>query len=336
MRARLHRPRGSTVKLQVPFIQLPLLFDAPVLAAEIAALGETVWKPHPQGFAGNSMLPLLAVDGDPDNEAFAGVMRPTPHLQQCRYLQQVLASLGATVGRTRLMRLAGQAEVTRHADQGYYWTERVRVHVPIVTQPTVQFECDGHTINMAEGECWIFDTWRQHRVLNDAERSRIHLVCDTVGGGAFWDLVAQGRPHDAPMAGWSPRRVLPDPSAPTAFACEAYNVPPVMSPWELGQHLGFLFGECLPHQNLPLLQQQAGRLMRQWKGLWAEHGDSPGGRAAFRAAFDAFAAAVRGPAQGVTLRNEMPWLQVMMVMLSRVAVTPAGAAPERRSVGEYA
>ena len=74
--------RAATLKLQVPFIQLPLLFDAPVLAQEIEALGESVWKPHPQGFPGNSMLPLLAVDGDPDNEAFSGAMRPTPHLQR--------------------------------------------------------------------------------------------------------------------------------------------------------------------------------------------------------------------------------------------------------------
>lgn len=324
------------MKLQAPFIQLPLLFDADVLAREIEALGESVWKPHPQGFAGNSMLPLLSVNGDPDNEAFAGEMRPTPHLMRCAYLRQVLASLHATVGRTRLMRLAGQAEVTRHADQGYYWVERVRVHIPLVTQPTVQFECDGHTINMAAGECWIFDTWRQHRVLNDAVQSRIHLVCDTVGGGGFWDLVAQGRPHDATPAGWQPRRIAPDPSVPADFACEAYNVPPVMSPWELGQHLSFLFAETLPHPQLPVLQQHAGRLLRQWKGLWAQYGDSAVGRAHFRAAFDGFALTVRGLAQGVMLRNEMPWLQVMTVMLARVAVTPADARTAPKAAGEYA
>ncbi|TXH65950.1 MAG: hypothetical protein E6Q88_13020 [Lysobacteraceae bacterium] len=323
------------MKLQAPFIQLPLLFDAEWLAREIDALGESVWKPHPQGFPGNSMLPLLAVDGDPDNEAFAGAMRPTPHLQRCRYLQQTLASLGATIGRTRLMRLAGQAEVTRHADQGYYWVERVRVHIPLVTQPTVQFECDGHTINMAAGECWIFDTWRQHRVLNDAVQSRIHLVCDTVGGGAFWDLVAQGRTHDAPHAGWQPRRVAPDPAASVDFACESVNVPPVMSPWELGQHLSFLFAETLPHTQLPVLQQHAARLLRHWKGLWAQYGDSVTGRAHFRAAFDAFALAVRPLAQGVTLRNEMPWLQVMMVMISRVAVTAADGRAASKATGEY-
>jgi len=181
------------VKLHAPFIQLPLVFDAAVLAAEIAALGEGPWRPHPQGFPGNSMLPLLAVDGDPRNESFAGTMRPTPELLACPYLTQTIASLGATAGRSRLMRLSGHAEVTRHADQGYYWAERVRVHVPVVTQPTVRFECGGTTLNMAAGECWIFDTWRQHSVLNDAVQSRIHLVVDTVGGGRFWDLVGQGR-----------------------------------------------------------------------------------------------------------------------------------------------
>lgn len=71
---------------------------------------------------------LLAVDGTPGNEAFAGTMAPTPALLRCPYLMQVIASLGVVAGRTRLMRLAGQAEVTPHVDQGYYWTDRVRVH----------------------------------------------------------------------------------------------------------------------------------------------------------------------------------------------------------------
>lgn len=339
---RVYNPRiAPTVqvrdlKLKAPFIQLPLSFDAAAIAQEIHALGESVWMPHPQGFPGNSMLPLVAVHGDPGNEAFSGPMQPTAHLQHCRHLQHVLASLGATVGRTRLMRLAGQAEVTRHADQGYYWAERVRVHVPIVTQPTVQFECDGQTINMAAGECWIFDTWRQHRVLNDAVESRIHLVCDTVGGAAFWDMVAQGRTHDAPRDGWSSRQIATVPSVTANFHCEAVNVPSVMSPWELNQHLRFLLAEALPHPRLSVLEQHVARLILQWKGLWAQYGDAAEGRVAFRAAFDAFALAVRPLAQGVTLRNEMPWMQVMMVMISRVAVAPAVATADRRTAGEYA
>lgn len=111
------------MKLPVPFIRLPLSFDAQALAAEIAAIDEGDWRPHPQGFPGNSMLPLVAVKGDPADEGFAGPMAPTEHLRRCPYLTQGIASLGAIVGRTRLMRLAGQSEVTRHADQ-----------VPVVTR----------------------------------------------------------------------------------------------------------------------------------------------------------------------------------------------------------
>lgn len=309
------------MKLLFPFIQLPLSYDAAALAAEIEAIDDALWRPHPQGFAGNSMLPLVAVDGDPANEEFAGRMQPTPHLEQCPYVMQVLASFGATVGRTRLMRLMGQAEVTRHVDQGYYWAERVRVHVPIVTQPSVRFECGDAAINMAEGECWIFDTWRQHRVLNDSERSRVHLVCDTVGGVRFWDLVGRGRPVPSPQprAPWQSMRLEPS-SEPVAFACESVNVPDVMSPWELSTHLGFLLAEMVPNPRSRDIEQQFGRLLRGWKGLWAQYGTENAGRALFRGLFDAFLVAMSDFAQGVALRNQVPLLPALQVMLGRVVV----------------
>lgn len=318
------------MKLQVPFIQLPLLFDAGRLADEVRALGEDVWKPHPQGFPGNSMLPLVAVGGDPDDESFAGQMRPTPHLLRCPYLTQVFASLGAVVGRSRLMRLSGQAKVTRHADQGYYWAERVRVHVPILTQPTVQFECGGAVINMAAGECWIFDTWRQHRVLNDAVQERIHLVVDTVGGGAFWDLVGRGRPHNAPRTNWTPQRVEPREGI-ARFPCETSNVPAVMSPWELNTHLGLLFNDARPHPNLAGMSQITARFARAWRGLWAEHGDAEQGRPAFRALLARYLDEIRGPSQGVVLNNDLPWFGVLQVMIARAAVRPEGDAGAHRS-----
>src|SRR5690606_39399417 len=117
------------MKLQVPFVQLPLVFDAPRLLAEIERLGESVWRPHPQGYAGNSALPLISVDGDPASDSISGPMRPTAHLDACPYLRQVLASLGAVWGRSRLMRLSGYSEVPKHSDLAYYWRDRVRVHV---------------------------------------------------------------------------------------------------------------------------------------------------------------------------------------------------------------
>lgn len=310
------------MKLPVPFVQLPLLFDAPALAAEIAALGEECWRPHPQGYPGNSMLPLVAVNGDPADERFAGVMQPTRELARCPYLMQAIASLGVVVGRSRLMRLSGHAEVSLHVDQGYYWVERMRVHVPVVTQPTVRFECGDGAVHMAPGECWIFDTWRQHRVLNDASQARIHLVVDTVGGDRFSGLLAQGRGPGDPWPGQAPQRIAPGGAA-LPIAYEHANVPAVMTPWELDAHLAFLCAESLPHPQLEQVRALAGALSRSWRNLWASHGDAVEGRPLFRAAMQRFVDEVRGPAQAVTLRNELSWFGAMMPMISRAAVSDA-------------
>src|SRR5690606_6776641 len=160
-----------------------------------------------------------------------------------------------------------------HVDQGYYWAERVRVHVPIVTQPTVRFECGGAEVNMAAGECWIFDTWRQHNVINDAVQSRIHLVVDTVGGDRFWELVAKGRPQPLPegAGAWEPQLVAPRTGAQPELAYESVNVPVVMSPWELNAQFGMLFAEAVPHPQLGHVQALAARVVRSWRSLWAQY-----------------------------------------------------------------
>ena len=71
------------MKLQYPFMQLPVSFDAAALEAEVAAVDESAWRPHPQGYAGNDALTLVTTGGDPDSDAVAGQMRPTPHLERC-------------------------------------------------------------------------------------------------------------------------------------------------------------------------------------------------------------------------------------------------------------
>jgi len=315
------------VRLQFPFIQLPLRFDAKALAAELATLDEAEWRPHPQGFPGNSALPLIAVDGDPDNDGLVGPMRPTPLLARFPYLNQVLASLGAVLGRTRLMRLSGQSEVTPHIDQAYYWAERMRVHVPIVTQPGVRFFCGDAVINMAAGECWIFDTWRLHRVLNQGDEVRIHLVADTVGGDRFWEHMGQSRPHHIGTQGWNVREVPPQPGPVPELQFESVNSPTVMSPWELHSHLSFLFGELTAQQPaIPDAQQAAMRFMRRWQALWSQFGDAPAGHAQFRNTLDGFITEMRAFRGHLTLRNELDFHRVAMAMVLGAALND-GAGP---------
>ena len=294
------------MRLPVPFIQLPLLFDADRLAAEINALDERLWQPHPSGLPGNTALPLVAAEGDPSRgDALVGAMRPTPALEQCDYLLQVLGSFDAVLGRVRLMRLDGGAEVAPHVDTNHYWNERVRIHVPVTTHPSVEFHCGDAMVHMAAGECWIFDTWRLHRVINPANHARVHLVVDSIGSSAFGKLVNAGRAHDRPEQGWTARRVEsggPDPGDGLMF--ESVNLMSPMTHWEMRGHVDFLLGECEEHPLLPVIRHCANEFVLDWRTLWFCHGTDPRALPSFRALLDEFLSRIGRLGSGVSLRNQ--------------------------------
>ncbi len=182
------------MRLPQPFYRLGVRFNAARLARETAALPDSAWASHPNDIAGNSSVRLVSVEGG-DNDAVNGRMAMTPHLRQSPYIRQILASFGVVWGRSRLMRLAPGASVPQHADINYHWFSRVRLHIPVITQPQVRFYCDDQCVHMAAGEAWIFDNWRLHRVENPTDHERIHLVADTSGSSNFWQFVARGQPQ---------------------------------------------------------------------------------------------------------------------------------------------
>lgn len=310
------------MKLPAPFIQLPLAFDAEALAAEIAALGEEHWFPHPAGYPGNDYLPLVSAGGVLTGESPTGPMAPTELLLRSPYLMQVMESFGAVWGRSRLMRLEGNAEVTPHADLGYYWRDRLRVHVPIVTFPQVRFRCGAAEINMAAGEAWVFDTWLPHLVNNPTGQSRIHLVADTVGGARFWDLFQAGKPHSLTLPGWAPQSLAPR-SGPVELEYEQLNAPVVMSPWEVRDHIQFLLREAQPG---PAVQQIGAVLTpfhRVWRSLWARYGESPEGEGRYRQALNIVTTELRNAgAEQLRLSNGAAF----MTAFSSLVINPALAA----------
>ena len=316
------------MKLGVPFLQFPLLFDAAVLAAEVQAIDESAWRPHPAGYAGNDALLLVTVGGDPNSDATSGPMSATEHLRRCPYLMQVLESIGGTWGRSRLMRLSGRAEVTSHVDINYYWRERARVHVPIVTQPTVRFVCGEAEVNMRAGECWIFDTWAEHNVINDHYLSRIHLVADTVGGAGFWEHVRNARPHQAEIPGWQPRACPPVAGCVPELDYEAENFPTVMTPWEIRSHYAFLMGESTAHPAVPLIHQALLQFSRHWQALWARYGERADGWARYRDAIETAKADLAAcGAESVDLRNGVRLMEALQAWVFEPAL-----AAHRRTV----
>ncbi len=325
------------MKLRVRFLQLPILFDAAKLAQEVAAIPESAWRPHPQGYPGNDALALITTDGNPASDARAGAMRPTPHLLACPYVMEVLEALGATWGRSRLMRLSGDAEVTAHVDTDYYWRDHMRVHVPIVTQPTVRFSCGDEQVNMAAGECWIFDTWSLHSVHNDASRSRIHLVADTVGGDGLLSLIERGRSTGENRPEWSPH--LSPPRSPSwggpvpMLAYESRNAPVTMTPWELRDHLNFLMNEVAPGQPLiGPVGEALNRLRVNWHALWAQHGDAAAARPAYTSLLERTWSTLKAAGvDSLALRNRMPLAKCLRALIFESALGASGSAMDTDS-----
>jgi uncharacterized protein (TIGR03032 family) len=318
------------MKLAHAFTRLPLRFDTQRLIAEVVQFDEHAWRRHPQGHPGNSALPLIASGGDPSNEDTRGPMRPTPLLQRCPYIQQVLAAIGAPIGRTRLMRIAGRGEATAHVDTNYYWAQRVRVHVPVLTYPGVRFLCGDQEAFMDGGESWIFDTWRSHNVLNPDDRPRIHLVADTVGSDSFWRLVAAGDQPHAPAASQAAARFVPFVEGQAApFEFERTNFPAVMSPWEVGWLIEQICGDIEQPNQAPAQKLCAvlARFQQRWRALWACFGAESDGRAAYGAALAALEqdlGDLRGRSQ---LANGLDAATALQHWIIQAALAPEPARP---------
>jgi hypothetical protein len=201
----------------------------------------------------------------------------------------------------------------------------VRVHVPIVTQPSVRFSCGDQHVNMAAGECWIFDTWRLHHVSNDNDDARIHLVVDTIGGAGFWNMASAGRPHTAPRETLRARHVLAQAGAAAPIMFESVNSQSPMSYWELRALIGFLFGEAQPHPRVQAVSQLANAFVAYWQTLWFRHGQDPAAQPEYVHALDMFLANALPLARGLQLRNGGDMGDALAGLLKR-AVRRSGAS----------
>jgi hypothetical protein len=266
------------MRLPKPFYRLPLRFDVERLRAEAAALPAQAWVRHPNDIKGNSAARLISVDGG-ENDDVNGRMQATAHLQQSPYIRQILASFGVVWSRSRLLRLAPGATVPEHADINYHWFTRVRLHIPIVTRPEVRFYCGDQAVHMAAGEAWVFDNWRSHRVENFTPDERIHLVADTSGSAAFWQLVAQS---DNPAA--QVRNVPYSEERQAMPLTERAKLAIVMTPAEVDYLILDLRSELIAKDDVADGRARLTRyhglleaMCKDWRQLYALYGDEPQG-----------------------------------------------------------
>lgn len=321
--------------LSHPFIRLPFNFDANRLKQELAIFEDSVWMEHPSRINGNSAIPLVSLNGK-DNNDFAGQMQSTPHLDRCDYVNQVMASFDEVIARSRFMKLAAGEEVTEHVDFNYHWYNRVRIHIPITTYPDVQFYCGHQHVNMRAGECWIFDSLRRHKVINNSQFDRTHLVIDTAGSSRFWDLVERMSTfgsEDSIDGFRSPEfeaiaedLAFVDKGFSKDLKLEKYNVSPVMAPGEMEAIAKELINDVASNpENNPAMVKEYQQLLRSlckdWREVWLQYGFERNGIEHYRSLLNRTVKRLRpNPRVLVTASNDVGINPIIMQRILRAAL----------------
>ena len=265
------------MELSRPFIRLPYSFDVAHLQQELAQFDDAPWMSHPNRVNGNSAIPLVSLNGG-DNDDFSGRMQPTPHLQKCPYIKQAMASFGEVIARSRLMKLAAHSQVSEHVDFNYHWYNRVRIHIPIITNPQVTFYCGNEQRHMQAGECWIFDSWRRHNVINASQHDRTHLVIDTAGSSRFWRIVRAMQKLTDQQIQTQLTHIQPN-NENHSLITEQYNVASVMAAGELEAIAKELIADFNANpNNRPTLVEHYSSLLydlsKDWREVWLVHGNT--------------------------------------------------------------
>jgi hypothetical protein len=169
-------------------IRLGLTFDPVRLRDDLARLEESLWIDHfvRQNYEGSwSAIPLRAARGaehpirmiycDPTCTEFVD----TPFLEASPYLREVLAAFECRLQTVRLMRLTPGSIIREHADPDLSAEQGLaRLHIPVTTNPDVEFCVNGRPVMMSEGECWYLRLSDPHRAANRGTTDRVHMVID--------------------------------------------------------------------------------------------------------------------------------------------------------------
>lgn len=173
-------------------VRLPFAFDPARLAADLDHLDGEGWTPHfiTSNYAGEwGAIPLRAPRGA-EHPILMITAHPgadcvdAPPLRETPYFRELLSAFECRLESVRLMRLGPGSSIREHCDPGLCAEEgRVRLHIPIRTNPEVRFRVNGRAVAMRPGEVWYLRLSDPHQVDNLGESERVHLVIDAEVNG---------------------------------------------------------------------------------------------------------------------------------------------------------
>lgn len=174
--------------MTISILKFPFSFDPQLLQKDACGFAADDWIPHfnTQYYEGDwSGIALRAAKGahvqlysDPNaTEGFVDTLM----MERCSYVPKVLETFQCEMTSVRFLRLSAGSHIRRHRDYQLGFEDgEIRIHIPVVTNPQVEFILNDERVYMKEGEAWYLNFNHYHSVNNSSSTDRIHLVMDCV------------------------------------------------------------------------------------------------------------------------------------------------------------
>lgn len=96
------------------------------------------------------------------------------------YIKELIDEIAGDAGvlKVRLMRLEKNRTIGEHKDRFNPGPPVARMHIPIVTNPQVEFQVNRQSYHLQAGHLYCIDVSQTHAVFNKGDADRIHLVFD--------------------------------------------------------------------------------------------------------------------------------------------------------------
>jgi Aspartyl/Asparaginyl beta-hydroxylase len=174
-------------------VRLGLRVDAARLAAEVAALPHEYWGTTAGRVGVHLGAESVFLRGYAPAEGNRPIEDRSP-LAQLPYTREIVyGQIPAPPLRCLLARLPAGAAIALHVDRAPYFSQTVRLHLPIITHEHAYMVCAGRCYVMRAGEVWALNNTAQHGVWNaDTSRARTHLICDFLPAAQLMALLAAG------------------------------------------------------------------------------------------------------------------------------------------------
>ena len=165
-------------------IRLPIEFDPAKLIRDLEAVKHVDLAPQPGPYHDGAWkgISLHSQGGKQSaHPGYAGLdgFYPTDALKHTPYMKEILDGLQCPKKVVRLLTLPPGVEIGEHNDAwANFYCGTLRLHIPIITHPDVEFVINDRRCIWKPGEFWYGDFSLPHWVKNGSSIIRIHMVID--------------------------------------------------------------------------------------------------------------------------------------------------------------